>query len=92
MSQVTVTVDHPGTHAPSSEQLAEALKAAEGGWDGPYVIIGYTEKSGGPSEYTLEEAPPEASAEDAAPVDVPVLTVTPVPKPRKGAETPPPAE
>jgi len=81
MSQVTITVDHPGTHAPSSEQLAEALKTAEGGWDGPYVVVGYTEKSGGPSEYTLED------------LTVPTEeTPVPTPKPRKVAETPPPAE
>lgn len=58
MTQRTVTIEHPETHEPNSEQIATALRTslADDGLKrvGDYTVKGYTIKSGGPSTLTLE--------------------------------------
>lgn len=60
MTQKTLQVDHPGTHGPSTVQVAEALKIELGKDDlvpdGEFKIIQSKITSGGPSTLTVDVA------------------------------------
>jgi hypothetical protein len=70
MTQRTLKVEHPGTHAPSDEQISKALTAAlredKLVRDGDYKVVSYSETSGGPSTYVVDVPTKASSAGDAS--------------------------
>lgn len=74
MTQCKLTVEHPGTHNPTREQISNALsyelkdRGLKRAANADFTVKGYSVTSGGPSEFTVEvDTEPVAGSDEPAP-------------------------